>query len=128
MLGLGFGVLLSRGLALYISGLIAGVYGIAERTTEIATEPRLMLFGLLMGVATSVVAGFIPARNASRVDPIQALQKGRYQVLSAGENRIRRVAALILGGASVALLAVRRTVDGAVLCGLRDGACWRSCC
>ena len=104
VLGLGFGVLLSRGLALYVSGLIAGVYGIAERTTEIATEPRLMLFGLLMGVATSVVAGFIPARNASRVDPIRALQKGRYQVLSAGENRIRRVAALILGSASAALL------------------------
>ena len=35
---------------------------------------------------------------------IQALQKGRYQVLSAGENRIRRVAALVLGSASVALL------------------------
>jgi len=105
VLGLGFGVLLSRGLALYISGLIAGVYGIAERTTEIATEPRLMLFGLLMGVTTSVVAGFIPARNASRVDPIQALQKGRYQVLSRGENRVRRIAALLLGSASAAILA-----------------------
>jgi len=104
VLGLGFGVLLSRGLALYISGLIAGVYGLAERTTEIATEPWLMSAGLLMGVVTSVIAGFIPARNASRVDPIQALQKGRYQVLSAGENRIRRIAALMLGGASVALL------------------------
>lgn len=106
VLGLGFGVLLSRGLALYISGLIAGVYGLAERTTEIATEPRLMIFGLLMGVATSVIAGFIPARNAARVDPIQALQKGRYQVLSAGENRIRRVAALVLGMASAVLLFV----------------------
>jgi len=104
VLGLGFGVLLARGLALYISGLIAGVYGIAERTTEIATEPSLMLIGLLMGVATSVVAGWIPARNASRVDPIQALQKGRDQVLSTGENRIRRVAAITLGSASAALL------------------------
>jgi len=104
LLGLAFGVLLSRGLALYISGLIAGVYGIAERTTEIATEPWLMLAGLLMGVVTSLVAGFIPARNAARVDPIQALQKGRYQVLSAGENRARRAAAIVLGGASVLLL------------------------
>jgi putative ABC transport system permease protein len=104
IVGLGCGVLMSRGLALYIAGLIAGVYGIAERTTEIATEPTLMMFGLAMGVATSVLAGFIPARNASRVDPIQALQKGRYQVPSAGENRIRRAAAASLGGASVALL------------------------
>ena len=102
--GLAFGVLLSKGLALYISGLIAGVYGIAERTTEIATEPWLMGSGLLMGVVTSLVAGFIPARNAARVDPIQALQKGRYQTLSAGENRIRRAVAIVLGVASAALL------------------------
>ena len=102
--GLAFGVLLSRGLAIYISGLIAGVYGIADRTTEIATDPRLMLFGLVMGVATSVIAGFIPARNAARVDPIQALQKGRYQVLSAGENRVRRGAAILLGSAALALV------------------------
>lgn len=102
--GLAFGILLSKGLALYISGLIAGVYGIAERTTEIATQPWLMLTGLLMGVATSLVAGWIPARNAARVDPIQALQKGSYQTLSAGENRARRIAAIALGGTSLGLL------------------------
>ena len=106
--GLAFGVLLSRGLAIYISGLIAGVYGIADRTTEIATDPRLMLFGLVMGVATSVIAGFIPARNAARVDPIQALQKGRYQVLSAGENRVRRTAAILLGAAAIAMVVFGR--------------------
>ena len=104
VLGLGFGVLLSRGLAVYISGLIAGVYGIAERTTEIARDPTLMIAGVLMGIVTSVVAGFIPARNAARVDPIQALQKGRYQVLTAGENRVRRIAAFLLGVTSAALL------------------------
>jgi putative ABC transport system permease protein len=108
LIGLVCGVLLSRGLALYISNLIAGVYGIAERTTEVAREPGLMIFGLVMGVVTSLVAGFIPARNAARVDPIQALQKGRYQVLSAGENRIRRVAAIVLGAASLALLTFGR--------------------
>ncbi|MCX6551979.1 MAG: FtsX-like permease family protein [Acidobacteria bacterium] len=104
VVGLGCGVLLSRGLAVYISGLIAGVYGIAERTTEVARDPTLMIFGLMMGVVTSVVAGFIPARNAARVDPIQALQKGRGQKVTSGENRIRRIAALVLGVASAGLL------------------------
>jgi hypothetical protein len=33
----------------------------------------------------------IPARNAARVDPVQALQKGKYQVLSAGESRLRAI-------------------------------------
>ena len=104
LIGLVCGVLLSRGLAVYISSLIAGVYGIAERTTELAREPSLMVFGLVLGVVTSVVAGFIPARNAARVDPIQALQKGRYQALTAGENRVRRVTAIALGAASIGLL------------------------
>ena len=40
-------------------------------------------------MATSIVAAAIPARSAARVDPVQALQKGKYQVLSAGENRLR---------------------------------------
>ncbi len=44
---------------------------------------------LAIGIATSMVAAFIPARNAARVDPVQALQKGKYQVLSAGESRVR---------------------------------------
>ena len=104
LIGLVCGVLLSRGLAIYISSLIAGVYGIAERTTEVARDPSLMMVGLVMGVVTSVVAGFIPARNASRVDPIQALQKGRNQTVSAGENRVRRIAAIALGAASLTLL------------------------
>ncbi len=107
----------------YISDLIAGVYG-ARRAHDRDRDasPWLMIVGLLMGVVTSVVAGFIPARNASRVDPIQALQKGRYQVLSAGENRIRRIAALILGSASVALLAFAGRSMAALLRGLRDVA------
>jgi putative ABC transport system permease protein len=60
--------------------------------------------GVLIGVATSIVAAWIPARNASSVDPVQALQKGKYQVMSAGENRRRRIAAAILVVLSLILL------------------------
>src|SRR5262249_52737991 len=38
--------------------------------------------------------------------PVQALQKGKYQVLSAGESRVRAVLALVLGAASVVCLGV----------------------
>jgi putative ABC transport system permease protein len=41
-----------------------------------------------------MIAAMIPARHAAGVEPIQALQKGRYQVLSAGENRVRRIVAI----------------------------------
>jgi putative ABC transport system permease protein len=102
--GLAFGLLIARGIAASIGGLISDVYGIAQRAGEIATNPALLLVALVIGVATSVVAALIPARQAARVDPVQALQKGRYQVLSAGESRVRAVLAAILAAVSLACL------------------------
>jgi len=99
--GLLMGILIARGMTGYIGALLGEVFGIAQKAGEISTNPVLMTFAIALGVITSVIAAFIPARNAARVDPVQALQKGKYQQLSAGENRIRRIAALI-----VALLAL----------------------
>lgn len=104
VIGLGFGYLLARGTAGYIGQMLSGISGIAQRVEEVATDPRLMGLGLCMGVVTSIVAAFIPARRASRVDPVQALQKGKYQVLSAGESRLRRLVALAFGLVSVGCL------------------------
>ena len=64
----------------------------------------------------------IPARDAARVDPVQALQKGKYQVLSAGESRARAIcggrrcgavsiACLCVGGVAVGLLRGLRARD-----------------
>jgi putative ABC transport system permease protein len=99
--GLLMGILIARGMTGYIGALLGELYGIAQKADEISTNPVLMTFAVVLGVVTSVIAAFIPARNAARVDPVQALQKGKYQQLSAGENRTRRIAALI-----VALLAL----------------------
>ena len=94
----------------------------------IARDPRLMIVGLVMGVVTSVVAGFIPARNAARVDPIQALQKGRSQAMSAGENRTRRVAAIVLGAASARPADVRPEHDAACSTPASRWRCSPCCC
>ena len=101
------GIVIARGMTGYIGALLGEVFGIAQKADEISTNPALMTFAVVLGVITSVVAAFIPARNAARVDPVQALQKGKYQQLSAGENRMRRIAALI-----VALLAWRALLLG----------------
>jgi putative ABC transport system permease protein len=80
------------------------VYGVAQRADEVATDPTTLLGALAIGVLTSVVAALIPARQAAAVDPVQALQKGKYQLLTAGESRIRAVVAAVLGAVSLACL------------------------
>src|ERR1019366_5041444 len=99
--GLVFGLLIAKGIAASIGTLINDVYGVAQHTEEVATSPGLLALALVIGVVTSIVAAWIPARSAARVDPVQALQKGKYQVLSAGENRLRVVLAAVLGAVSI---------------------------
>ena len=102
--GLLFGVLIAQGIAASIGALISDVYGVAQRADELATNPNLLALALGIGIVTSIVAAAIPARNAARVDPVQALQKGKYQVLSAGESRLRVVLAAVLGAVSLVCL------------------------
>jgi putative ABC transport system permease protein len=98
--GLGLGVLIARGLAGYLSSFLGEVYGVAQRAEEISADPRLLAASLVTGVLTSLIAGWIPARAAAGIDPVKALQKGRVQVISEGENRLRMwIAFATLGGA-----------------------------
>ena len=93
--GVLFGMLIARGIAASIGTLINDVYGVAQRAGDVATRPALLVTALAIGVATSIVAALIPARNAARVDPVQALQKGKYQTLSIAESRWRVVLAAV---------------------------------
>lgn len=104
--GLALGLVMARGIALSIGDIMKDIYGVTERADEIATSPALLGMALTIGVGTSVIAAFIPARQAARVDPVQALQKGKYQVLSAGESRRRIVAAAFFAAASIVCLVV----------------------
>jgi putative ABC transport system permease protein len=108
VLGVGFGIVMAHAMAGYVGGLLEGVYGLAQQAEEIEPRPALLVFAVVMGVATSLVAALVPARSAARVDPIKALQKGQYQVLSAGENRVRRGAAIVLVAAAAISLAFGR--------------------
>jgi putative ABC transport system permease protein len=104
--GLAFGIGIAHAIAASIGTLISDVYGVAQRADELAMSPALLASALGIGIVTSIVAAMIPARNAARVDPVQALQKGKYQVLSTGENRLRGVLAAVLGAVSLACLVI----------------------
>ena len=109
--GAGFGILMARAMAGYIGGLLEEVYGFAQQTESIEVAPWLLSAAIAMGVATSLIAAFIPARAAALVDPVQALQKGKFQSLGESENRTRRRWAIVCVAISaVALLLNRYTI------------------
>ena len=104
--GVVFGLAIARGIAASIGQLISDVYGVAQRTDEVATNPQLLALAVVVGVATSMVAAFVPAHQASHVDPIHAIQKGKYQALAGGGSRLRAAAALAFVVVSLACLLV----------------------
>jgi putative ABC transport system permease protein len=108
VLGLAAGIVIARGMTGYIGSMLGELYGVAERAGQVSTNPVLMTLAIGLGVIASVLAAAIPARNAARVDPVQALQKGKYQQLSAGENRKRRIAALLVATGAAACLLISR--------------------
>ena len=102
--GLIAGLALAAGIAASIGTLITDVYGVAQRADQVAHSPWLLSSALAIGVLTSMIAAAIPAYGAARVDPIQALQKGKYQVVGAAESRFRRWAAAACIAGSLACL------------------------
>jgi putative ABC transport system permease protein len=110
MAGIVLGIVMARAMVGSISNMLEGIYGVAERAEEVSADPRLLGTALAIGVVTSMIAAWLPARSASRVDPVQALQKGKYQVLTAGENRARRLTAAALMVAAAACLWMGRSL------------------
>lgn len=104
--GIGVGLLIARAMAGFIGSYLGEVYGVSQRTEEITTDPKLLLIALAIGIATSLIAAILPARNAARTDPVLAMQKGKIQMISAGENRMRRIIAFLLLAASAVLVAL----------------------
>ncbi len=100
--GVFFGLLLARGMAGYLSAFLGEVYGVAQRTADVAADPDLILFALAIGTATSILAAWIPARDAAHVDPVKALQKGGAELFSSSESRTRAM----LGAAAIAIALV----------------------
>ena len=98
------GLLVARAVTASIGNVISNVYGLAQRAENVEVRPSLLAASFGIGIITSLVAALIPAREASRVDPVQALQKGKFQVLSAGESRARAIAAAILAAISAVCL------------------------
>jgi putative ABC transport system permease protein len=99
------GLVVARAMSTSLGALIASVYGVADKVGEVAANPVLLGGAATLGIATSLLAATLPARQAARLDPVQALQRGSHQFLSSKESRVRLTVSAILGAFSVACVA-----------------------
>jgi putative ABC transport system permease protein len=70
------------------------------RLDEVAIDGRVAAFAVLLSIATAIVFGLAPARQASKIDVSTALKGGRHG--SARETRLR--SALVVGEVALALV------------------------
>jgi len=104
-IGVVAGYALAGAVADRAAAFLHGVAGVNQGTISVETDAWLIALSVATGVATSIAAAVWPARNAARVDPVKALQKGRDQVLFADTSRVRMVAAAGAAGLGVILVA-----------------------
>jgi putative ABC transport system permease protein len=98
LLGLGGGLLLAPALAALLAA-----FGIDLGSTSMVLEPRTVIIGLVVGVIATVVSGFVPARRATRVEPVEAMRES----VTPGPGRLRKrriVAAAVVEAIGVAAL------------------------
>jgi putative ABC transport system permease protein len=103
-LGLLAGIAIARGIAYGIGALISDVYRLQQTIDQTAMSPALLSVAFVIGIAASMIGAALPARQAARLDPIQAMRKGRLYSLSSGESRARTIAAAALALASTICL------------------------
>lgn len=99
LIGSAFGIALGTFLAKAMAGVIGDImqahYGIAERAHEVSFGTWLIAIAVALGVITSVIAAIIPAQQATRVDPVQALRRGHNQPTCCQERHHLDFAALL---------------------------------
>jgi putative ABC transport system permease protein len=111
LIGIGVGALAARATAVVIGSLAGHLYGVAEQASEVSQHPVTLLVAFVAGVATSVAGALFPAASAARVDPVEALERGRHQLISATESRVRFAgAALAAAGAALCMWSAARPV------------------
>ena len=98
------GIAAGLALAPALSALLAS-FGLDLGATTIVIEPRTVIVGLVVGLTATIVSGIVPARRATRVEPVEAMRDS--DTPGVGKLRRRRlVAAGVVGGAGLAVLLV----------------------
>jgi putative ABC transport system permease protein len=103
------GIGLARAISVSSAALLSDLYGIAREPGEVTVSPGVLALAMGIGIATSIVAALVPSHTAARVEPLQALRKGRHQLLSPGEHRARVAFAVVFAVLSLLSLTLGGT-------------------
>ena len=98
VVGIALGLLLAPALKALLSS-----FGLDLGSTSVVLEPRTIIAGFVVGIVATVVSGIVPARRATRVDPVAAMRDS----VTPGPGRLRRrriVAAVVVEALGVFLL------------------------
>ena len=90
IVGIAVGMLLAPALRSLMSA-----FGLELGTTSLQLEPRTIIAGFAVGIIATVVSGFVPARRATRVQPVEALRESATPGTAHLRKRRIVVAALV---------------------------------
>jgi len=93
--GICLGLAMAGAVCRFMIGLTEVAYGTTHTAPVLVIRSLVLVVGVVLGLVTAVAAAFFPARAAARLQPVEALAKGRFQRFSEGSSRSR----LILGAA-----------------------------
>ena len=109
-LGVAIGLLLSMASMGLVTRITATVYGLASTTPELRFDPGYAAAALAVGIVSSLIAAWVPARAAASLDPAAALRNIETRRSEPRMNRLRLAAGAVLVAAG--LLGVRFTPPG----------------
>jgi putative ABC transport system permease protein len=91
LVGLGLGLLFAKGTAQLFEAV-----GLGVPTGGLELAPRTIAISLLVGIGVTQLAAVIPARRATRVPPIAALQRGDQEIPTRARRWTPWVAGLVV--------------------------------
>lgn len=110
--GVAGGTLIASAIADWLGAFIADMFRVADQVSDAATDPGTIATAFSIGLATSVLAAYLPAREAASLDPVAAMKKADPPAAAVSRTLIQLACALVsAAGATWVLL---RIEDGPI--------------